>query len=150
MRSLYSNERGGIILWMCLLPFLISSLAILIYGGSAYASKAICRSKLENALLSAVILSNPTHSEIDADAAKPFFELYLQKNLKLNSSYMPTTQSIIVGPVTYSNYRVIPSGYDDLFNDTVSAPSLEAQITVPVIGGFTINVASRVAIATTH
>jgi hypothetical protein len=135
---------------MCLLPFLISSLAILIYGGSAYASKAICRSKLENALLSAVILSNPTHSEIDADAAKPFFELYLQKNLKLNSSYMPTTQSIIVGPVTYSNYRVIPSGYDDLFNDTVSAPSLEAQITVPVIGGFTINVASRVAIATTH
>jgi len=150
MRSTYPNDHGGIVVWMCLFPFLISALALIIYGGSAYASKAICRSKLENALLNAVILSNPIPSEIDANVARPNFELYLQKNLNLNSDFTPKANSIASGKVTYSNYRAINTNIptpDNLIGDTVNKPSLEAQISVPVIGGYTINVVSRVAIA---
>lgn len=142
------NEHGGIVFWMCMLPFLISSLALIIYGGNAYATKAICRSKLENALLNAAVLSQPTASFIDSGVARPFFELYLQKNLNLNSDFTPKSNSIASGKVTYSNYRAINTTVpinDDFIGDTVNKPSLEAQISVPVMGGYTINVVSRVS-----
>lgn len=150
MRSPYPNDHGGIVFWMCLFPFLISALVLVMYGGNAYVSKAICRSKLENALLNAVILSHPTPSAIDANAARSSFEFYLQKNLNLNSNFTPKSNSLASGTVTYSNYRAINttiSTPDSLIGDTVNKPSLEAQISVPVMGGYTINVVSRVTVA---
>lgn len=150
MLSLYKNEHGGVVFWMCLMPFLVSSLALIIYGGNAYASKAICRSKLENALLNAAILSYPTASAIDSNAARPNFELYLQKNLNLNSDFTPKENSLASGKVTYSHYRAINTNVsvsDDLIGDNVNKPSLEAEISVPVMNGYTINVVSRVAVA---
>lgn len=149
MRSLHSNEHGGMVFWMCLMPFLVSAIALIIYGGSAYSSKAICRSKLENALLNAVDLSRPTATAIDSDVARPFFDQYLQKNLNLNSDNTPKATSIATGKVVVVQYYALNTVpvVDALTGDTVSKPSLEAEISVPVMGGYTINVASRVSLA---
>ena len=151
MRSLYKNDHGGIVFWMCLMPFLISSIALIIYGGNAYSSKAICRSKLENALLNAVVLSRPTAAAIDSSVARPFFDEYLQKNLNLNSDNTPKGNSLASGKVIVVKYYAInttvPVVDTALTGETVSKPSLVAQISVPVMGGYTINVASRVSVA---
>lgn len=149
MRSLYRSEHGGIVFWMCIMPFLVSAIALIIYGGSAYSSKAICRSKLENALLNAVVLSRPTAATIDPGVARPFFDLYLQKNLNLNSDNTPKANSIASGEVLVVQYYAINTVpiVDTLTGETVKKPSLVAQITVPVMGGYTINVVSRVSIA---
>jgi len=150
MRSTYKCEHGGIVFWMCIMPFLISSIALIIYAGSAYSSKAICRSKLENALLNAVVLSRPTATEIDSAVARPFFNQYLQKNLNLNSDNTPKPNSLATGKVIVVQYYSINTTVpivDSLTGETVNKPSLIAQISVPVMGGYTINVASRVSVA---
>lgn len=150
MRSIFKCEHGGIVFWMCIMPFLISSIALIIYAGSAYSSKAICRSKLENALLNSVILSRPTATEIDSSVARPYFDQYLQKNLNLNSDNTPKANSLASGQVTVVRYYAINTTVpvvDTLTGETVNKPSLVAQIAVPVMGGYTINVASRVSVA---
>lgn len=150
MRSLYKNERGGIVFWMCLMPFLVSAIALIIYGGTAYSSKAICRSKLENALLNAVVLSRPTAATINSGVARPYFDQYLQKNLNLNADNTPKTNSLATGTVIVVQYYTINTTVpvvDPLTGETVRKPSLEAQISVPVMGGYTINVVSRVSVA---
>lgn len=150
MHSFFKDERGGVIFWMCLMPFIISSIALIIYTGNAYATKAICRSKLENALLNAAILSKPTADSIDSDIARPYFDLYLQKNLNLNLDNTPKDNSVASDKVIVRKYYAINTTVpvvDTLTGETVNKPSLVAEISVPVMGGYMIDVTSRVSVA---
>ncbi len=152
-KRLSENERGGIVFWMLMMPFIAAGLAMIMYTGYAFAIKATARSKLENALLSAVVLSKPTLTNINGTAAQPYFNEYLEKNLQLNPDLTPQPDSPAIGPVQILYYEAIntttpitdPSG---ITTDTIDKPSLEAEIQFPVEGGFTVRVFSRVSVAT--
>lgn len=148
MFKLFKDERGGVVFWIVLFPFLIAGLALIMYGGNAYMTKTICRSKLENALLAGINLSEATITNIDSAAAFPYFNTYLQKNLNLNSDFTPQANSIAQGKVEVVSYYAINNvpAVDPVIGDTVVKPSLEAVIKVPVLGGFSVQVFSRASV----
>lgn len=147
MQKSFNNERGGIVFWMIMMPFIVSALILIIYGGNAYIVKDISRSKLENALLSAVVSTNPNATLIDATAALPTFNRYLQKNLNLDANFNPLPGSVATGTVTVLKYQALPANTQDpIIGDTVHLPSLEAEISVPTFAGYNVLVFSRVAV----
>ncbi|MGE4282341.1 MAG: hypothetical protein AB7G87_01330 [Clostridia bacterium] len=147
MYNFKDSERGGVVFWMLLMPFVVACLALIIYGGNAYVVKSISRSKLENSLLSAVTSTYPRNSDIDAASARDTFDLYLRKNFNLNTDFEPLPGSIATGKVEVIVYQSVSAGsIDPIVNDTVTLPSLEALISVPTLSGYNVRVFSRVSV----
>jgi len=129
----YNNERGSIVYWLFFTLIIITAYSFHFDTSNGYITKKLLHDSIENSLQAAGTLWAKDHgySPIDRDVALANFNLYLQKNLQLDSNNMPLPNSPVTSQVKVVEFNVINTvpSVDPIKGDLVEYYSIEAVVT---------------------
>ena len=133
----HNSERGSTTVYMML--FLLSVVIAFAFHfdtQNGYLTKSELHNSIEESLQAAATLSAAQngYAPIDPTQALANFNLYMQKNLQLDSNNNPLPSSPLASPLKILQFNVLDTvpTTDPITGDTVSDYSVEAVVTATV------------------